>query len=127
MQNVQVAVQEELNHQMNHDEPQLSHPENEPNNLLDPNVAIFDEDRARLQTFREKVMAIKLESCVMCHEEWFDLGVQNGICNKCIESSKWQPINEMYPGEFPAHLPQLTQIEEMLISPVHALIQLWQI
>jgi hypothetical protein len=33
----------------------------------------------------------------------------------------------MYPGPGANHLPELTQMEEMLISPVHALIQLWQI
>jgi hypothetical protein len=43
------------------------------------------------------------------------------------KSSKWQPSNNMYPGPGANHLPELTQMEEMLISPVHALIQLWQI
>ena len=32
----------------------------------------------------------------------------------------------MYPGPDP-DLPPLTQMEEMMISPVHALVQLWQI
>ncbi|THU93737.1 hypothetical protein K435DRAFT_636492, partial [Dendrothele bispora CBS 962.96] len=34
--------------------------------------------------------------------------------------------NNMYPGNDP-DLPELTQMEEMLISPVHALIQVWQV
>ena len=33
----------------------------------------------------------------------------------------------MYPGLPPADLPVLTQMEEILISPVHALTQVWQI
>jgi hypothetical protein len=33
----------------------------------------------------------------------------------------------MYPGDGISHLPELTQMEEMLISPVDALVQLWQI
>src|SRR5438552_3984019 len=34
----------------------------------------------------------------------------------------------MYPGpDPPTHLPKLTQIEEMLIAPVHALLQVWQV
>jgi hypothetical protein len=36
----------------------------------------------------------------------------------------------MYPGPRPQpadDLPELTQIEEMLIAPVHALVQLWQV
>jgi len=32
-----------------------------------------------------------------------------------------------YPGDGASHLPELTQMEEMLIFPVHALVQLWQI
>ena len=72
-------------------------------------------------------MAISMETCDLCHEEWFDLKVQGGICEKCRKSSKWQQSNNMYPGPGANHLPELTQMEEMLISPVHALIQLWQI
>src|ERR1700683_1594995 len=33
----------------------------------------------------------------------------------------------MYPGDGASDLPELTQMEEMLISPVHALVQLWKI
>jgi hypothetical protein len=33
----------------------------------------------------------------------------------------------MYPGPAISTLPELTQMEEMLISPVHALVQLWQV
>ena len=65
----------------------------------------------------------------MCHEEWFDLGVTNGRCKTCAKSTKLQASNNMYPGPDPdpATLPPLTQMEEMLILPVHALVQLWQI
>jgi hypothetical protein len=125
--NAQAAVQQELNQQMNQDEPHLVEPSfDEPNMPLDPLAAITDEDKEYLQKFRDKAMTIEIESCIMCHEEWFDLNVQNDICNKCIQSTKWQAVNEMYPGDVP-NLPQLTQMEEMLISPVHALVQLWQI
>ena len=33
----------------------------------------------------------------------------------------------MHPGDGASHLPELTQMEEMLIFSVHALVQLWQI
>jgi len=33
----------------------------------------------------------------------------------------------MYPGLVSPHLPELTQMEEMLIAPIHALVQLWQV
>lgn len=72
-------------------------------------------------------MNITMESCNLCHEEWFDLGVEGGVCRNCRKSSKFQPVNNMYPGNDASHLPELTQMEEMLISPVHALVQLWQI
>jgi hypothetical protein len=72
-------------------------------------------------------MGITMESCELCHEEWFDLQVENGVCANCRKGSKFQPSNNMYPGVGASHLPELTQMEEMLISPVHALVQLWQI
>ena len=72
-------------------------------------------------------MAIAMESCSLCHEEWFDLEVEDGACKNFRKSPKFQPSNNMYPGNGASHLPELTQMEEMLISPVHALVQLWQI
>ena len=68
-----------------------------------------------------------MQSCNLCHEEWFDLEVKDGVCENCRKNSKFQPSNNMYPGAEASHLPELTQMEEMLISPVHALVQLWQI
>ncbi|KZP11897.1 hypothetical protein FIBSPDRAFT_684348, partial [Athelia psychrophila] len=65
-------------------------------------------------------------TCDHCHEEWFDLKVKDGKCQKCRANNKFQPSNNMYPGAAP-DLPHLTQMEEMLISPVHALVQVWQI
>jgi hypothetical protein len=90
--------------------------------------AISPEDKILLDQCREKLMNISLESCGSCHESWFDLNTVNGVCDKCRKSGKWQHSNKMYPGPGPpVHLPVLTQMEEMLISPVHALVQLWQI
>src|SRR6266487_1807910 len=91
-------------------------------------LAVSPEDKAQLDICREKLMDIKLEKCTGCHEEWFDLGVMDGSCKICQKSDKYQVSNNMYPGpDPPAHLPQLTQIEEMLIAPVHALLQVWQV
>jgi hypothetical protein len=94
---------------------------------LDPLSAISPDDKILLNNCRERLMNITMESCNLCHEEWFDLGVEDGICKNCRKSSKFQPSNNMYPGNDASHLPELTQMEEMLISPVHALVQLWQI
>jgi len=85
------------------------------------------EDKLHLDEVRQQIMDIKMESCTHCYEEWFDLKVQNGVCVKCHKSTKYQPSNQMYPGPAASGLPELTQMEEMLISPVHALVQLWQV
>jgi len=95
--------------------------------LLDP--AILPEDRNRLQRVREKWNAIKLESCDGCEREWFDLDVRqtasgDNLCGDCRKpSALFHKNNNMYPGPGCPDLPSLTQMEEMLISPVHALIQ----
>jgi hypothetical protein len=69
-------------------------------------------------------MEIKMEKCAGCHEEWFDLGVKDAMCQTCQRSTKYQASNNMYPGPNPpAYLPALTQVEEMLIAPVHAMLQ----
>ncbi|KAJ6603025.1 hypothetical protein B0H10DRAFT_1708649, partial [Mycena sp. CBHHK59/15] len=78
---------------------------------------------------REELMKIKMESCDGCDERWFDLDVKNGKCSKCRKTSngqKFQHSNQMNPDAVP-DLPPLTQIEEMLISPVHALVSLYQV
>ena len=40
---------------------------------------------------------------------------------------KYKPSNNIFPGIPPPGLPELLQIEEMLISLDHALSQLWQV
>jgi len=108
-----------------------SPPESQPlHNPLNPlsESAVSPEDKELLDKCRAKLMNIRMEKCNGCHEEWFDLGVKNGLCKVCQKGEKYQASNNMYPGpDPPAHLPKLTQIEEMLIAPVHALLQVWQV
>src|SRR5882762_1949235 len=52
-------------------------------------------------------MEIAMESCNLCHEEWFDLDVTNGGCNNCRKGSTFQPSNNMYPGDGASHLPEV--------------------
>ncbi|KAJ6474210.1 hypothetical protein C8R45DRAFT_774122, partial [Mycena sanguinolenta] len=90
------------------------------------------EDKILAKKFRDAVMAIQMEFCGACHERWFDLKVENGKCTKCRKGktqTKFQDSNHMNPGPLPGAdiLPPLTQIEEMLIAPVHALVSLYQI
>jgi hypothetical protein len=116
-----------------HHQPGSTQPQFEPE---DPplNLAVTEEEKKMLDEVRKKLMEIKLEVCSLCHEEWFDLKVVDGVCSKCKDttknSTKYQPSNNMYPGPGPSPddgLPVLTQMEEMLIAPVHALVQLWQV
>ncbi|KAF8154323.1 hypothetical protein K438DRAFT_1622431, partial [Mycena galopus ATCC 62051] len=94
--------------------------------------AVSPEDKILMDNVREKILQVQLESCDSCHERWFDLTVINGKCQKCRarnHSGKFQTSNMMNPGLVPGPetLPPLTQIEEMMISPVHALVSLYQI
>ncbi|KAJ7048028.1 hypothetical protein C8F01DRAFT_939150, partial [Mycena amicta] len=83
-------------------------------------------DRVLLNVVRKMWMNIQLETCGTCKEKWFDLKVKEGKCKKCTNSTKFSAANQMDPGPAP-DLPVLTQMEEILISPVHALTQVWQI
>ncbi|KAJ7268302.1 hypothetical protein C8J57DRAFT_959435, partial [Mycena rebaudengoi] len=78
---------------------------------------------------REEWMKVEVETCGSCHERWFDLQVKDEKCARCrskTNPTKYQESNQMYPGDAPT-LPPLTQMEEMLLSPIHALVALYQI
>ena len=102
-----------------------------PPQQLDPllNPAISPEDHNHLENICARWTAIQLESCDGCEREWFDLDVQQveaggNLCKDCRKTTKlFHKDNNLYPGPGCPDLPSLTQIEEMLISPVHALIQ----
>ncbi|KAJ7869271.1 hypothetical protein B0H14DRAFT_2346110, partial [Mycena olivaceomarginata] len=90
--------------------------------------AVTGREKELLTEVRKKLMETTLETCVLCHEKWFDLGVNAaGKCRKCSKNGYFSAENGMDPGSVPPHLPALTQMEEILISPVHALTQVWQI
>jgi ATP-dependent DNA helicase PIF1 len=67
-----------------------------------------------------------METCIRCKERWFSMDLKHEICNACFLRDKGNKTpflmsadNEMDPGEVPAHLPELTQIEEMIIARSH--------
>lgn len=74
-------------------------PPNTPDAPPDPNSAIPPDDKILLENCRTRLMNIAVESCNFCHEEWFDIGVVNGKCKHCSTSTKFQPSNNMYPGD----------------------------
>ena len=70
---------------------------------------------------------VKIESCSRCKERWFYMDLKSDVCHRCFNRDKGNRTtpflmsaeNEMDPGELPAHLPKLTQVEEMIIARSH--------
>ena len=67
-----------------------------------------------------------METCLRCRERWFEMDLKDGICHSCFLRDKRDQTpflmtaeNEMDPGDMPAHLPELTQVEEMIIARSH--------
>ena len=75
--------------------------------------------------------AVQLETCERCQERGFSMNLRDrGVCHRCFlrdTDSRKQPIrpflmsteNNMDPGTVPRHLPELTQVEEMVIARAH--------
>ena len=67
-----------------------------------------------------------MESCGRCKERWFCMDLKSDVCHRYFNRDKGNKTpflmsveNEMDPGELPAHLPELTQVEEMIIARSH--------
>ncbi|KAJ7770380.1 hypothetical protein B0H14DRAFT_2273408, partial [Mycena olivaceomarginata] len=88
--------------------------------------AVSATDKLLMDRVRLEWMKIEMQTCNSCNERWFDLDVKEGKCDKCRKRLKFHAGNQMDPGPA-ANLPNLTQIEEMIISPVHALVSLYQV
>jgi len=80
----------------------------------------------RIRNFQAHMSSIKMETCTRCKARWFDMKLKDGICHNCALKDKGRQTlylfsaeNNMDPGIVPAHLPVLTQIEEMVIARSH--------
>jgi hypothetical protein len=69
---------------------------------------------------------IKIETCIQYKETWFLMDLKDNICHDCIRRDKGNKTpflisreNNIDPGELPAYLPELTQVEEMIIALCH--------
>jgi hypothetical protein len=67
-----------------------------------------------------------METCLRCRERWFAMDLKDEICHSCFLRDKRDQTpylmsaeNEMDPGDIPAYLPELTQVEEMIIARSH--------
>jgi hypothetical protein len=72
-----------------------------------------------------------MEKYTWCNARWFDIQLKDGICHSCLVKDKGRQTlyffsadNEMDPGIVLAHLPALTQIEEMVIAQSHVQIMI---
>jgi ATP-dependent DNA helicase PIF1 len=96
-------------------------------------MAISEDDRTLLEKFHEELSSITMQECNRCREKWFDMDVRNSICQRCRNPNKanvFSDTNHMDPGpsiqqlalENGLKVPEpLSQVEEMMISPVHLL------
>jgi hypothetical protein len=69
---------------------------------------------------------VEMELCSRCKARWFSMDLKGGICHACFLRDKGNKTpflmsadNDMDPGEVLAHLPALTQVEEMIIARSH--------
>ena len=70
---------------------------------------------------------VQLETCERCQERDFAMELRCGICHRCYlrdTNGQKRPYlmsaeNQMDPGIVPADLPELTQVEEMVIARAH--------
>ena len=67
-----------------------------------------------------------METCSRCRESWFAMDLRETVCHRCFLRDKrgqtpflMSAENNMDPGELPAYLPELTQVEEMIIARSH--------
>ncbi|KID81125.1 ATP-dependent DNA helicase PIF1 [Metarhizium guizhouense ARSEF 977] len=79
-----------------------------------------------IRSFHAAMDQVRMETCLRCKERWFAIDLKHNTCHACFLRDKRNQIpylmsveNEMDPGDIPAHLPQLTQVEEMIIARCH--------
>lgn len=127
-------------HQRDRDNMSLPDPVIE---LTDPDwpssPAVTDRDWKLLQNFHRQIGKEVMEMCSRCDKKWFRLKLtQQGVCEDCVRVDKDVPgtedepflythANSMDPGPMPHILPELSQVEEMLIARMHCFVEVRQV
>jgi len=69
---------------------------------------------------------VQMEDCSRCRERWFAMALKDTVCHRCYlrDPKDRRPYlmsaeNEMDPGSVADILPELTQVEEMIIARSH--------
>ena len=109
-----------------------------PDPLNEP--AISNDDRRLLETFHKELDKIQMEECFNCGEKWFDMNVDaDGICARCRQQNnenRFIKLNNLDPGptiqelarKYDLPIPEsLSQVEQMLLMPVHVMIQAYSV
>lgn len=113
------------------EDPILNH--DRPGMLSDP--ALSTTDWQYLQDFHGALRSENMEFCRRCRERWFSMNLKEGVCTRCETIDRKRTTNEPYmfswtnkldSGDMP-NLPELTQVEEMLIARVHVFVELRQV
>jgi hypothetical protein len=98
-------------------------------------LALTDADMQLLNAWETDLLAQRMEYCTRCKREWFDLNLRYGVCRICHRRDQSRPEdspfffsreNALDFGAVPSHLPELSQVEEMLIARVHVHVQVFQ-
>ncbi|KAG6989673.1 ATP-dependent DNA helicase PIF1 [Fusarium oxysporum f. sp. conglutinans] len=96
---------------------------------------LSDRDKELLEKFWTELENDGMEHCACCQEIWFNMGLKDGICKRCIAKDKnkkedepwfFSAENQLDFGLIPAFFPQLTIVEEMLIARVHVFVNVMQ-
>ncbi len=83
--------------------------------------------KEQIKIFHQKQRDYQLEQCVECKRRWYasekDVNSDRYVCDKCKKESdepipRWSNANRTIPGDQPLWARGLTQIEEMLVSPI---------
>ncbi|KAM4063873.1 ATP-dependent DNA helicase PIF1 [Hirsutella rhossiliensis] len=99
--------------------------------------AISQSDQDLLNLWNDKLDSESREYCSRFKESWFNMVLVNDVCSACRRrdaDGKRQPHepflfseeNNLDLGSVPNELPELSQVEEMLIARVHVHIQVFQ-
>jgi hypothetical protein len=87
---------------------------------------IPDNQWRLIQDFNTAMDTVEMELCSRCQEQWFGMNLKDTVCHKCYLRDRKTQVpflmsanNGMDPGVVPDYLPELSQLEEMIIARSH--------
>jgi len=89
--------------------------------------------QGKLDTFHAKMSSLSFSHCSCCNEliPSIKLTSSGSVCSRCSrdkqEPKLYSAANNMDPGSVPPALQDLTQVEEMLISPVMPIMSVYRL